>query len=128
MIKANSKKIMALVAVVALIAILGVCLVACNSDNVGKKLEDNGYTVVTLNENATGLGKTIYNMVNGNSDFKEGVWATKGLNSVAVVWYKSLDAAKDAEASFKSNPLIPAVYRVDKVVYAGTQQGVDDAK
>ena len=127
MSKVNSKKIMSLVAIVALVAILGICLVACNSSNVGKKLEDKGYKVVTLNEDATGIGKSVYSMVKDNSDFKEGLWATKQLNTVAVVWYKNLDAAKDAEEAFKSIPLA-TVYRADKIVYVGTQQGVEDAK
>ncbi len=124
----STKKIAVVIAVIALVAVLGVCLAACNSNSTEKKLNDKGYTVVKLNEDATGLGATVYNLVKNNSNFKEGVWATKQLvNYVAVVWYKNLDAAKDAENSFKSLPGA-TVYRVDKVVYVGTSQGVDDAK
>lgn len=38
-----NKKVMALVAVIALVAILGVCLVACNAESIQKKLEKAGY-------------------------------------------------------------------------------------
>lgn len=124
--RAISKKIMAIVAIVALVAILGVCLVACNSDSVGKSLEKKGYTVVTLNEDATGLGRTVYNIVKNNSDFKEGVFATKGSDSVTVLWFETTDAAE----SMENSPLLSAftVERSSKIVYIGTAQGVKDAK
>lgn len=128
--KANGKKIMALVAIVALVAILGVCLAACNSDNVGKKLEKKGYSVVTLNDDSTGLGKTVYNLVKSNSDFKEGVLATKGNDMVTVLWFETTDAAESLEGNLKGNILFSAstVERSGKVVYVGTEQGVKDAK
>ncbi len=124
--RAINKKLIAVIAIVALVAILGICLVACNSDNVGKKLEDKGYSVVKLNENSEGFGKTIYDSVKDNSSFKEGLFATKGLNYVAIVWYDNLDAAKEAESGLKTP--FTTVYRADKIVYVGTQQGVEDAK
>lgn len=128
MSKANSKRIMALVAIAALVAVLGVCLVACNTSTERKHLEDNGYRVVTLTENSGGTGKVIYGIANNISGFKEGVWATKGSSYVAVIWYETLDGAKEAEAKFKSDPAIPVVFRYETRVYAGTQQGVKDAR
>ncbi|MDE7372980.1 MAG: hypothetical protein K2N18_02845, partial [Clostridia bacterium] len=121
MSKANSKKIMALVAIVALVAVLGVCLVACNAATERKHLEDKGYRVVTLTDNASGAGKVIYNIAKSISDFKEGVWATKGTEYVAVIWYDSLDGAKEAEASFKSKHAAPVIFRYETRVYAGSQ-------
>ena len=128
MSKVNSKKIMSLVAIVALVAILGICLVACNADSVGKSLEKKDYNVVTLTENSGTTGRIIYGIAKNIGDFKEGVFATKGTNYVAVIWYETLDGAKEAEEAFKANPVTPVVHRADKVVYAGTQQGVKDAR
>ncbi|MCM1306239.1 MAG: hypothetical protein NC037_01600 [Bacteroides sp.] len=125
----SNKKFIAVIAVITLVAILGVCLVACNADSVGNKLKNKDYRVVTLTENTGSDGKLIYNAAKRISDFKEGVWATKGKNYVAVIWYETLDAAKEAEESFKTMTLLtPAVHRYEKIVYAGTEQGVKDAR
>ena len=127
--RAINKKIIALVAIVALVAILGVCLVACNADSVEKKLTNKGYTVLKINENATDFSaKTLYAALKNDSNFEEGIVAAKDTNSmVIVIWFKSTDAAE----SFKGNTLLKTVdkvERVGKVVYAGTEQGVKDAK
>ena len=121
------KKIVAIVAVIALVAVLGICLVACNSDTVGDKLEKKGYTVSKLNEDSTGLAKTIYSFIKNNSDFKEGVVAAKDADSVIVLWFET----KDAATSVANNKLFTAtstVKQVEKVVYIGTEQGVKDAQ
>lgn len=125
--KAASKKVLIIMAVVVLVAILGVCLVACNSDSVGKSLEKKGYSVATLNEDSTGtIAKTVYNIVKNNSDFKEGVIATKGSDIVTVLWFETTEAAE----SMEGNVLLSAftVERSGKIVYIGTAQGVKDAK
>lgn len=128
MSKVNSKKIMALIAVVALVAILGVCLVACNPSDVSKRLEKKGYSVVTVDENATDLSvKTVYAALSGNSDFEAGVFAVKDKESVIVIWFKTEDAAKDFENNFVLS-FSPKKERVGKTIYAGTEQGVKDAK
>lgn len=38
-----NKKVMSIIAVIALVAILGVCLVACNAESISNKLEKAGY-------------------------------------------------------------------------------------
>lgn len=122
----NSKKIMAIVAIIALVAILGVCLAACNSNTVGKKLEGKEYTVVKLNEDSTGYGKTVYDVVKNNSEFKEGLFATKDTDWVAVVWFKSEEEAEKLE----NNAILKAfnIERSGKAIYVGSKQGVKDAK
>lgn len=121
-----NKKVMALVAVIALVAILGICLVACNAESVSKKLEKKDYTVSALSEKSTGIGKSVYNIVKGVEGFDQGVAAANSNGeSVVVVWFDNTDAAK----SFESSKLTFAkkVSRVGKVVYVGTEQGVKDA-
>ncbi len=127
--RAINKKLIAIIAIVALVAILGVCLVACNADSVAKKLNNKGYTVIKINENSTDFTvKTLYSALKNNSDFEEGIVAAKDKDTmVIVVWFKSSDAAE----SFKGNALLKSlekVERVGKIVYAGTEQGVKDAK
>ena len=72
--------------------------------------------------------KTLYSALKNNSDFEEGIVAAKDKDTmVIVVWFKSSDAAE----SFKGNALLKSlekVERVGKIVYAGTEQGVKDAK
>ena len=122
------KKIVAIVAIVALIAILVVCLVSCNPSDVSKRLEKKGYSVITIDEKATDLSvKTVYNALSKNSDFEAGVFATKDKESVMVIWFKTEDAAKDFEDDFVLS-FSPKKERVGKTVYAGTEQGVKDAK
>ncbi|MDE6060838.1 MAG: hypothetical protein K2G31_05150 [Clostridia bacterium] len=121
------KKIVAIVAVVALVAVLGICLVACNSNTVGDKLEKKGYTVSKLNEDSTGVAKTIYNTMKNNSDFKEGVSAAKDSDYVIVLWFETKDAATSV-ANDKIINLTSTVKQVEKVVYIGTEQGVKDAQ
>ncbi len=124
-----NKKIVAIIAITALISIFAVSFVACNADSVEKKLNNKGYTVIKVNENSTDFTvKTLYSDLKNNSDFEEGIVAAKDKDTmVIVVWFKSSDAAE----SFKGNALLKSlekVERVGKIVYAGTEQGVKDAK
>lgn len=124
-----NKKIVAIIAITALISIFAVSFVACNADSVEKKLNNKGYTVIKINENSTDFTvKTLYSALKNNSDFEEGIVAAKDKDTmVIVVWFKSSDAAE----SFKGNDLLKSlekVERVGKIVYAGTEQGVKDAK
>lgn len=121
------KKALIIVAVIALVAILGVCLVACNASSVSKSLDKKGYTVVTLNEDASGLiASTAYTLLKNNSSFEEGIFATKSSDSVGVVWFKDTDAAEEFEANISK--VSKKTARLSKVVYFGTEQGVKDAK
>lgn len=128
----NSKKIIALVAIVALVAILGVCLVACNADSVSKSLEKKGYTAGKLTEDSKGFGAIVYGIVSTNDSFKEGVFAVKDTDSVAVIWFNDADEAKKMEESLSKSTALKVfsvkVDRSSKVLYVGTEQGVKDAK
>ncbi len=112
------KKVLVIVAVIALVAILGICLVACNAESYTKKLKDEGYEAgaVELND---GQSDTIEWIVSGTR--------VKTLDSVTITKFKNTDDAKDAEAA--GNKLGEGrCYRTGKIVIVGTVQGVKDAK
>lgn len=120
------KKAIIIVAMIALVAVLGVCLVACNANSVSKSLDKKGYEVITLNEDATGVvASGAYRLLKNDSSFKEGIWAVKSDATVGVVWFNDTDAAKKFESNMSK---IATVDRVSKVVYFGTEQGIKDAK
>lgn len=123
----TNKKIMAIVAVIALVAILGVCLVACNASSYTKKLEKKGYTVTNLLDSASGESMD-------KSKIEWAIMAAKGGNifagdlgdMVTVVKFKKTADAKESEQAAKDSG--QSVYRTGKIVMAGTEQGVKDAK
>ena len=117
-----NKKVMSIIAVIALVAILGVCLVACNAESISKKLEKAGY-VCTSYEAGEDDGASIEWKV---------VAKKKGLNADAVTVTK-FSNSEDAK-KYESNVLVGSgagvkmvVKRVGNVCYYGTEQGVKDA-
>ena len=123
----TNKKILAIVAVVALVAILGVFLVACNASSYTKKLEKKDYVVTNLLDSESGQ----------SVDRSKVEWAIMGVKvgnplagdageMVIVAKYKKTSDAKDAEKVAKQTS--EKVYRTGKIVIAGTEQGVKDAK
>jgi len=117
-----NKKVIALIAVIAIVAILGVCLVACNAKSYQSKLEKKGYKVTVETDydkdskyewSVTGV-KAEISLTNASAD------------SVSIVKFKSLDDAKQSEKNAKDNGI--TVKRSGKIVIAGTEQGVKDAK
>lgn len=117
-----NKKVIALIAVIAIVAILGVCLVACNAKSYQSKLEKKGYKVTV---------ETDYNDDSVYEWTVYGVKAEISLSSasaayVTIAKFKKLDDAKDAEKDAKDNGL--TVKRSGKIVIAGSEQGVKDAK
>ena len=119
----NKKVIVSIVAVIAIVALLGVFLVACNADSYKSKLEKKGYTVSTYTPDD-----------DESDDIEWGIMASKGAgilggDYVIIVKYKNLDDAKEAEAEAnKSKTTGYECSRQGKIVFAGTTQGVKDAK
>lgn len=118
-----NKKVMAIVAVIALVAILGVCLVACNAESISKKLEKAGYTCTSYEAGKDDDGASIEWKV---------VAKKKGLNAdgVTVTKFSNTDDAKKYEANIPTGSvagLTMVVKRVGSVCYYGTEQGVKDA-
>lgn len=112
------KKALVIVAVIALVAILGVCLVACNAESYTKKLEKAGYRAESI-ELSDSQSETIEWIVSGGK-LKTG-------DSVTITKFKNTDDAKDAETVGKKLG-DEYCYRTGKIVIVGTAQGVKDAK
>lgn len=119
-----NKKVMALVAVIALVAILGVCLVACNAESIQKKLEKADYTCTSYEAGKDDDGASIEWIV---------VAKKKGLNAdyVTVTKFANTDDAKEYEKNVATGSVggfTVVVKRIGKVCYYGTEQGVKDAQ
>lgn len=114
----NKKVVVSIVAVIAIVALLGVFLVACNADSYKSKLEKKGYSVAAYTAD--------------NDDIEWGIIATKGTlgtENVTIVKFKELDDAKEAEANAKKVSVTGrTVVRQGKIVFSGTTQAVKDAK
>ena len=116
------KKKVAIVANVAQIAIVAVCLTACNADSIAKKLENKGYEAVAMSAD------DISEEFGEDAEIKWGVSAGKldGLDFVTVVKFAKADDAKEAAEAAEAFGM--TVDRVGSIVYVGTEQGVKDAK
>lgn len=119
-----NKKVMALVAVIALVAILGICLVACNAESIQKKLEKAGYACNSYETGKDDDGASIEWKV---------IAKKKGLNAdyVTVTKFANTDDAKEYEKNVATGSVggfTVVVKRIGKVCYYGTEQGVKDAK
>lgn len=119
-----NKKVMALVAVIALVAILGVCLVACNAESIQKKLEKADYTCTSYEAGKDDDGASIEWKV---------VAMKKVLNAdyVTVTKFANTDDAKEYEKNVATGSVggfTVVVKRIGKVCYYGTEQGVKDAQ
>lgn len=115
-----NKKVLAIVAVIALVAILGVCLVACNADSYAKKLDKAGYDVQTFE------GDEADDRADADVEWVVIAARLKTADSVTVAKFHSTDDAKDTEEKAKEMKM--NVYRTGKIVIIGTEQGVKDAK
>lgn len=107
------KRIVALIACVALISIFGICLVACNADTYRDRLEKEGYTVV---EGAK------------DDNIEWSLIATNGDDTVNIIAYTTKDQAKAAEEVAEAKLGKDEVYRTGKIVMVGTKQAIKDAK
>lgn len=118
-----NKKVMSIIAVIALVAILGVCLVACNAESISKKLEKAGYTCTFYEAGKDDDGAKIEWKV---------VAKKSGLNAdgVTVTKFANTEDAKKYESNVPAGSALGVkmvVKRVGTVCYYGTEQGVKDA-
>ena len=107
-----NKKVMALVAVIALVAILGVCLVACNA-------ECTSYEAGKDDDGASIEWKVVAKKKGLNADY------------VTVTKFANTDDAKEYEKNVATGSVggfTVVVKRIGKVCYYGTEQGVKDAQ
>ena len=123
-----SKRIISIVAIVALVAVLGVCLVACGKDaeSFTKKLEKAGYTVEQAGDEDLAMLQSF------GIDFKIEwvIEAKKGTDEVTVMCFAEKDMAKAFETMLNMTAGTTGIKaEVDgKILYAGTAQGIKDAK
>ena len=124
----NKKTIIAIVAVIALVAILGTVLVACNKDDYTKRLKNKDYEVASLSD----LSEEAFGVQSTKVEWS--LEAAKDNEYVVVTKYRNTDDAKKAyedakkkieDAGDKGKDY--AVRRHGKVVVFGTKQGVKDA-
>ena len=123
-----SKRIISIVAIVALVAVLGVCLVACgkNADTYANRLEKTGYTVEQTGDEELAMLQAF------GIDFKIEwvIEAKKGTDEVTVMCFAEKDMAKAFETMMNMTAGTTGV-KVEadgKILYAGTAQGIKDAK
>lgn len=119
-----NKKVLAIISIIALVAILGVCLVACNADSYAKRLDKAGYHVETLQ------GDDAKEEA-GGADVEWVVAAAKGTDSVVVIKFKNTDDAKDFEDNAVTGSAFGktlACERSGKIVLYGTKDAVKAAK
>lgn len=121
-----NKKVISIIAIVCIIAVLGLCLVACNADSYAKRLEKAGYMV----EKFTGDDAAE------ESDAEGAKWAVLGIKlegfSSAMVTVVGFDSTDNAKAYADAMVQLVGEDCVDvsgKVVIVGTSaDAVKDAK
>lgn len=134
------KKIIVIVAIIALVAILGTVLVACNREkDYRKRLQEAGYELMSKDNLESMMGETP----EGNENWDSIEWivggvkisflsiATQNYDSVVVVKLKSNDKAQEFYEEMQKDideedNLI--VERQGKIVFYGTKQGIKDAR
>ena len=134
--KFMKKKIIVMVAIVALIVILGTVLVACNNEkDYRKRLQDAGYEIMNKEQ--------VEQISGGNIDAELCEWIVAGFkmsivsivteNSDMVVIYKfknesdAKDVYNELSADAENDSTL-AVERKGKIIIFGTKQGVKDAQ
>lgn len=121
-----NKKVLAIISIIALVAILGVCLVACNADSYEKRLDKAGYNPVVLQ------GDDAKEEVKTDAAIE---WVVSGAKSakdyVMVIKFKNTDDAKDFEKNAVTGSAIGFTLvceRSGKIVLYGSESGVKAAK
>lgn len=141
----TKKRVMIILAVVALVAVLGVCLVACNSGDYASRLSKKGYRVsVTKNEEAAEI-KSVYEIEVDEGDIEWMVYGTRVLegrrdyDEQEVYIYKftskktaqnvldELNDLLDEAADFDDEFDIKAELK-GKILFVGTSDAIKDAK
>lgn len=129
---AAKKRIIVIVAMIALVALLGVCLVACNKDSFEKRLDKKGYTVVSMSmeqleqyagEEVQGvewaIGGVKGDVMSGDFDMVIVIKCESAKDAEKLENEVKAEGAEDEGFVFKRN---------GKLVIFGTDQGVKDAQ
>ncbi len=126
------KKALSIIAVLALVAVLGVALVACvpsDPDKAEANLEEAGYVVIRADSDDLIAGAVLKQI-----DAVTSITATNGDEGVTILYFEDTDAAKayyeELKADFEKAEEDKEDYKIGKsgkVVYAGTEAGVKAA-
>ena len=127
------KKALSIIAVLALVAVLGVALVACvpsDPDKAEANLEEAGYVVVRADSDDLIAGAALKQI-----DAVTSITATDGDEGVTILYFEDTDAAKayyeDAQAQWEKldedEKEGMKMGKSGKVVYFGTEAGVKAA-
>lgn len=121
-----NKKVLAIISIIALVAILGVCLVACNADSYEKKLDKAGYAVSVLQ------GEDAKDKADTDAAIE---WLVSGAKSakdyVMVIKFKNTDDAKEFEKNAVTGGALGFTLvceRSGNIVFYGSESGVKAAK
>ena len=132
------KKLVIIMAVIALVAILGTVLVACNSEkDYRKRLQDAGYELLNKDDFESMVGIDTID----NENWESVEWlvggikislfsiATSNFDMAFVIKFKYIDKAKDFydEVDAEKDEEF-VVERNGKIVIIGTSQGIKDAQ
>lgn len=132
-----NKKVLAIVAVIALVAILGVCLVACNADSYEKKLDKNGYKVQVYDEDSDMIKMMNEGMKESDDYSGEVKWMVVGekasisLSSgvdagyVRIIKFSKIADAKQYMEDIKAEDDDDNVVRKGSIVFIGDKDSVD---
>lgn len=127
------KKSIAIIGIIALIAVLGVCLVACIPNDYSKaekNLKDAGYNVLvytTVAPTALKIAKI--------ENVEAVLTADKGEDAITMVYFKDSGSAKDSyeevEKYYKDKDAKNkerTIKRSGKVIYIGTEAAIKAVK
>lgn len=120
-----SKKVISVVAIIALVAALALCLTACNQDSVEKRLEKEGYFILSMSAEQLGIEESEIEWIVAGANAES--LFTGGDFVVAVKFAKTDDAKEFADTIKSEGDEYGTVKRLGKLVYAGTEAGVKAA-
>lgn len=132
-----NKKVLAIVAVIALVAILGVCLVACNADSYEKKLDKNGYKVQVYDKDSD-VVESMNEWLEESDDYsgkikwmitakKLDVSLSSGVDTgyVQIIKFSKISDAKQYMEDLGAEDDDEIIVRKGNIVFTGDKDSVD---
>ena len=126
------KKLLKMISVLAIVVVLGACLIACNvnEETYKAKLEKAGYDVEVMTQD------DIDEMMEAmpiDIGIKWAVDGKKGTDEITVICFDEKEQAEAYETLFNMVSTDPAmagikVERKGAILFFGTEQGIKDAK
>lgn len=125
-----NKKVISIVAMIALVAVLGVCLVACNENTYAARLEKAGYTVEVATQEDMETLATNFSELGVEIEIEWAVGGQKGSDNVTVIGFATEEQATAYANMINLTSAISGMRAETKgkVLIAGSEQGIKDAK